>query len=97
MSPFREITVLQSQSQNLPSGQHGPVTDQRASFTRRFRAVRVRHASIGPKLSRPRGVGPKRRAVLEAPQKRVLSEAAITFKLQRGQIEIAMVVFETAI
>ena len=43
MSPFREITVLQSQSRNLPSGQHGPVTDQRASFTRRFRAVRVRH------------------------------------------------------
>ena len=34
MSPFREITVLQSQSRNLPSGQHGPVTDQRASFTR---------------------------------------------------------------
>ena len=32
-----------------------------------------------------------------APKKRVLSEAAITIKLQRGQIEIAMVVFETAI
>ena len=38
---------------------NGPVTDQLASFTRRFRAVRVRHASIRPNLSRPRGVGPK--------------------------------------
>jgi hypothetical protein len=38
---------------------NGPVTDRRAStFTRRFRAVRVRHASIRPNLSRPRGVGP---------------------------------------
>ena len=37
----------------------GLQTDARASFTRRFRAVRVRHASIRPNLSRPRGVGPK--------------------------------------
>ena len=38
---------------------NGPATDRRTSFTRRFRAVRVRHASIRPNLSRPRGVGPK--------------------------------------
>ena len=44
---------------------NGPVTDRRACFTRRFRAVRVRHASIRPHLSRPRGVGSKLRAVPE--------------------------------
>jgi len=38
---------------------NGLATDRRTSFTRRFRAVRVRHASIRPNLSRPRGVGPK--------------------------------------
>jgi hypothetical protein len=66
MSPFGEIALLPPQSQNLPSADkayraeaalNGPVTDRRASFTRRFRAVRVRHASIRPNLSRPRGVG----------------------------------------
>jgi len=38
---------------------NSPVTDRRASFTRRFRAVLVRYASIRPNLSPPRGVGPK--------------------------------------
>jgi hypothetical protein len=54
----RGFTAPKSQS---PIGRYraeaalnGPATDRRTSFTRRFRAVRVRHASIRPNLSRPR-------------------------------------------
>ena len=54
MSPFREIAVLPPKSQNRQSAirryraeaaLNGPITDRRASFTRRFRAVRIWHAS----------------------------------------------------
>ena len=50
MSPFREIiAVLTPHSQRIANPHiaresgalNGPVTDRRASFTRRFRAVRV--------------------------------------------------------
>jgi hypothetical protein len=53
----------------------------RVSFTRRFRAVRVRHASIRPNLSRPRGASAQMTSGSGAP-KRILSEETITFKLQ---------------
>ena len=55
---------------------NGPVTDQRTSFTRRFRAVRVQHASTWPNLSRPRGIGPNLRGSSGA-SKRILSEETI--------------------
>ena len=67
MSPFinRAFTAPESQKiapirrYRAEAALNGPVTDRRASFTRRFRAVRVRHASIRPNLSRLRGVRPK--------------------------------------
>ena len=54
----RAFTAPKSESQirryRAEAALNGPVTARRASFTRQFRAVRVRHASIRPNLSQDR-------------------------------------------
>ena len=54
MSQFREIALFTVPKPESPIrryrvdvARNGPVTDRRASYTRRFRAVRVRHVGEG--------------------------------------------------
>ena len=92
MSPFREIAVLPPKSQNRQSADiareqrsttlNGPATDRRTSFTRRFRAASGPARKHTAKL-KPVAWSWAQMTSGSGARKRVLSEEAITFKLQR--------------
>ena len=89
MSPFREIAVLSPQSQNRQSAD---IARKQAALNGGYRPTHVLHATV------PSGSGPARKHTVKfepaawswaqmtsgsGARKRVLSEEAITFKLQR--------------
>jgi len=88
MSPFRQIARLPPESQNRQSAEisrvkatlNGPVSDRRASSTRRFREVR--HATKHTAKFEPAAWSWAQMTSGSGAPKHILSEEAITFKHQ---------------
>ena len=95
MSPIREIAGFTAPKPESPirryraeAALNGPITDRRASFTRRFRAVRVRHASTRPNLSRIFvELGPSDDRADPDPQSAFLSEEQCSSNLWRFEYQ----------